>query len=199
VDLRGEGGCRSYNVDVEEIQVEAADFGIRFAARLVDYLPVIVTAGMSVAIASFVAMTPVPAEEEGAGARFAMRIGAVVATILYHAFSESIGGASLGKRLFGLEVVGEDLRPATLLQGWKRSLAFLVDGFFFGMVGYNAMKKSPIRQRIGDGWAKTRVVLRRSLPPALRRPTSIFVFSLLGAIGIASEGFALVQLCTIWF
>jgi uncharacterized RDD family membrane protein YckC len=181
---------------VDEIQVEAADFGIRFAARLVDYLPVMLAGGLSIAVASAIAMTPVPAEESGS---FVLRVGALVATILYHAFSESIGGASLGKRLFGLEVVGEDLHPATLLQGWKRNLAFVVDGFFFGLVGYNAMKKSPIRQRIGDGWAKTRVVLRRSLPPALRRPTSIFVFALLGAIGIAAEGFALVQLCTTWF
>ncbi|HKS21192.1 MAG TPA: RDD family protein [Thermoanaerobaculia bacterium] len=181
---------------MDEIQVEAADFGIRFVARLVDYLPVILAGGLSLAIASAVATGPVPAENDDS---LVIRIGFLVATILYHAFSESIGGASLGKRLFGLEVVSEDLRPATLLQGWKRSLAFVVDGFFFGLVGYNAMKKSPIRQRIGDGWAKTRVVLRRSLPPALRRPTSIFVFSLFGALGIAAEGFALVQLCATWF
>ena len=178
---------------MEDANVEPADFWIRFLARLIDYLPVIVAGGMSVAIVSLFVTARTPG---GLAERFVLRAGALFATVLYHTFSESIGGASFGKRLLGLEVVSEDLRPATLLQGWKRSLAFLLDGLFFGLVGYSAMVKSPIRQRIGDRYAKTRVVRRRSLPPALQRPTPIFVFSLFGAMGIAAEGFALVQFCT---
>ena len=180
---------------MSENDAEPAGFGIRLAARLLDYLPVIVAGGMSLAVGSLFVSIPTAQKDLSLLNRFVLRIGAVVAVTLYHTFSESIGGASLGKRLLGLEVVSEDLGPATLLQGWKRSLAFLLDGFFFGAIGYNAMKNSPTRQRIGDEWAKTRVVLRRSLPPASRRPTRIFVFALFGAMGIAAEGFALVQYC----
>lgn len=178
--------------------VESAGFGIRLAARLLDYGPLIVIAGLSLGVISFFVSTPAADTSERLAERFVLRIAAIVASVLYHAFSESVGGATLGKRLLGLEVVSEDLRPATLLQGWKRSLAILIDGFFFGLIGYNAMKKSELRQRIGDEWAGTRVVLRRSLPPALRRPTLIFAFAFFAAVGIAAEGFALVQIGTNW-
>jgi uncharacterized RDD family membrane protein YckC len=61
-------------------------------------------------------------------------VGGAIAVLCYHTLSEGIGGATIGKRLVGLKVVDESLMPCTLLQGFKRSLAFYYDGLFFGLV-----------------------------------------------------------------
>jgi len=191
---------------VDDENVESAGFGIRLAGRLIDYAPTFVASLMSGVVLAFIAgviaVSRKPPDSEVLDPMMTKSVltvlGTLLATTFYHAFSESIGGASLGKRLLGLEVVDEDLQPATLTQGWKRNLAFFVDGFFFGLVAYNAMEKSPTRQRIGDRWAKTRVVMRRSLPPALRRPTPIFVFAFFGAMGIAVETSIVAYVCSYW-
>lgn len=38
-----------------------------------------------------------------------------------------------------------------------RSLAYYIDGFFFGVVAYSTMSKSPLKQRLGDQWGNTAV------------------------------------------
>jgi uncharacterized RDD family membrane protein YckC len=88
--------------------------------------------------------------------------------MLYHAFSEGVGGASLGKAVLGLRVKSEELRPAGVWRGVVRSLAYYIDAIFFGAVAYSAMSDSRWLQRHGDKWAGTVVVRAASLSPASR-------------------------------
>ena len=118
---------------MDEFPVESAGFGIRAAGRVIDYLvPLlagIVSAGFLAVVAGAIAGATHKSETDvfelmtkGGGLTY---LGSVVATLIYHAFTESVGGASLGKRLFGLEVVSETLGPATLRQTFVRNLVFV--------------------------------------------------------------------------
>jgi len=186
--------------------VEPAGFWIRAAGQLIDYVPTyaaqVVSGGVLAIVAGFVAASAGKTHsvvlDSMVKTSAITYIGAFLATTLYHAFCKSAGGATLGKRLLGLEVVSEELQPATFLQGLKRALGFFVDALFFGLIAYNVMESSDTRQRLGDQWAKTRVVLRRSLPPEARRPTRIFVFVFLGAMGIIVETVVLAHICSYW-
>ncbi len=82
----------------------------------------------------------------------------------YHAISEYMGGASVGKLVCGLRVVGQDLGRMTMRSSTIRSLAFYIDGMFLGAVAYLNMSRSPANQRAGDRWART-IVLKRSHVP----------------------------------
>lgn len=191
---------------MDDLPIESAGFGIRVAGRLIDYLVPMFAGAVSGAFLALIAGVIAGATQRTASQVFETMtksgaltyVGSIVATIIYHSFTESIGGASLGKRLFGLEVVSETLRPATLRQTFVRNLAFFIDGFFFGLIAYNAMEKSPTKQRLGDEWAKTRVVFRRSLAPEQRRDTRVFVFVLLGAIALSAEVLLVTHLCAYW-
>jgi len=187
---------------VDDENVEPAGFWIRGAARLIDWIPNYAAgsiAGLVLALVGgfLTTITKVPLAtwmEEIQDAKIAPFIGGVIGSCLYHAFSESVAGATLGKRLLGLEVVGENLAPATLAQTLKRDVAFFVDALFFGLIAYGHMKDSPEKQRLGDEWGKTRVVMRRSLPPHSRRPTALFICVFLAAMGLAAQTMVLVYL-----
>jgi uncharacterized RDD family membrane protein YckC len=61
----------------------------------------------------------------------------------------------LGKRLLSLQVVQDDgfrCRPRSAI---IRELAFFVDSFFFGVIGYTAMQGNDQHKRHGDWWANT--------------------------------------------
>jgi uncharacterized RDD family membrane protein YckC len=174
--------------------VEPAGFWIRAAGRMIDWIPNWIAGAIAGGVLAFTwgvlkAMNkPVSDWPDTAGNRkILLWIAGVIASWLYHSFSEAVAGATLGKRLLGLEVVSETLAPANLVQTLKRDLAYFVDAFFFGAVAYSHMKDSPEKQRIGDEWGKTRVVLRRSLPPESRRPTALFVCAFLAAVGLAAQ------------
>ena len=83
--------------------------------------------------------------------------------------SAGFHGSTIGKRLLGIQVLNEDGGRCSLTQAAKRSLAFLWDGLFFGLIGIVAMNGDPRRQRNGDDWAGTVVVRRASVPPASQR------------------------------
>lgn len=191
---------------MDEANVEPVDFGIRAVGRLIDYGPTLLAGVVSGAALALIAGAIGGATRRPDSVVFAAMtktspltyLGGLLATTVYHAFSESIGGASLGKRLLGLEVVSENLQPATLLQGLKRDIGFFVDALFFGVVAIHYMNQSPIKQRLGDRWGKTRVVRRRSLPLELRRPTRIFVFVFLAAVALAVETLVAAHLCSYW-
>lgn len=174
--------------------VEPAGFWIRGAGRLIDWIPNYAAGGVAGLVLAFgwgvlKAMNKPISNwpEEIQSAKVLPWIAGMIASWLYHSFSESVAGATLGKRLLGLEVVSETLGPATFMQTMKRDLAFVVDALFIGAVAYGYMKDSPAKQRLGDKWAKTRVVMRRSLPPASRRPTGVFICALPAAVGLAAE------------
>ena len=174
--------------------VEPAGFWIRAAGRLIDWIPNWIAGAVAGGVLAFTwgvlkAMNKPVTDwpDTVQNAKVMPWVAGMIASWLYHSFSEAVAGATLGKRLLGLEVVSETFAPATFVQTMKRDLAFFVDAFFFGAVAYSQMKDSPEKQRIGDDWGKTRVVMRRSLPPELRRSTGLFVCVFLAAVGLAAQ------------
>lgn len=88
--------------------------------------------------------------------------------LTYHVVAETFGGTTCGKLLLDLRVVQQDRTPIALWQGVLRNLWFYVDGLLFGLPAYDSMRRSPLRQRIGDKRARTLVLRRRDVPPELR-------------------------------
>lgn len=103
-------------------------------------------------------------------------IGSLLGSLAYHTICESAHGSTLGKLLLSFVVVQEDGSPCKFRAAAVRSLAYLVDALFFGVVGYFAMNKSPQQQRHGDEWAHTIVCKRSQVQPANLRPGSRFAW-----------------------
>jgi uncharacterized RDD family membrane protein YckC len=78
----------------------------------------------------------------------------------YYVFCESVSGATLGKRMVGIQVVGEDGEPVTIGAAVVRNLLRLVDCLFFYLVGAIFFLTSAKGQRLGDRAAHTLVVRR---------------------------------------
>jgi uncharacterized RDD family membrane protein YckC len=78
---------------------------------------------------------------------------------------EGLHGSTLGKLLLGFVVVQENGVPCRMGSALIRSLAYLVDGLFFGLIAYFAMQKTPQEQRHGDEWAHTIVCRRAQVAP----------------------------------
>jgi uncharacterized RDD family membrane protein YckC len=107
----------------------------------------------------------------------------IVGLMALHTLAEFIHGASLGKLLLGMRVLGRDGHQPTLAGAFLRQLAYPIDAFFFGLVAYRFMSSSRWEQRLGDRWGKTIVVRVGSLPHSHRRSGLQFVLGLgLGSI-----------------
>jgi uncharacterized RDD family membrane protein YckC len=136
----------------------SAGFARRAVARLVDVVVYCVLGGL--AASSFLlwlgaAFTPLPISI----------VALVLMTIPYHAIAESVGGATVGKLLLSLRVVGEDGERPRLRRCVVRNLWMLVDWLpAFGLVAYIAMQHSPQGQRLGDSFGHTLVLQRRDVP-----------------------------------
>ena len=107
-------------------------------------------------------------EKLGEGPLFNIILG--LGAMVYHTCMEGTHGSTVGKRLLGITVIGEEGGPCSLRQGWIRSLSTLIDGILLGLVGLANANNSPQKQRLGDEWADTIVVRTSSLPAALRQP-----------------------------
>jgi uncharacterized RDD family membrane protein YckC len=175
--------------------LEAAGFGIRAGARIIDFVIcnlIAFVSAIGLGIVVVVAATVVQAPVEPVLARlgetgFVGYLAGVLAYVTYHTLSEGIHGSSVGKLVLGLTVVGETEGRCGLRSALVRPLGFFIDGLFFALPAYFAMRDSSIRQRIGDRWAHTRVVRRRSLAPDQRRTTG----RLMGALAAGALGYAL--------
>ena len=89
-------------------------------------------------------------------------------SLAYMSLTEAYwNGQSFGKKLFGIQVVGEDGTPCTLRQALARNILRLVDGFVFYLVGLFLALNSEKRQRLGDRVART-VVVQRKPDPAVK-------------------------------
>lgn len=78
----------------------------------------------------------------------------------YYVFFEAATGATLGKRIVGIRVVGEEGDPVTFGAAVVRNLLRVVDGLFCYLVGAIFALVSDRGQRLGDRAART-VVVRR--------------------------------------
>lgn len=82
----------------------------------------------------------------------------LAAIFLYFALLEGLAGATLGKRVLGIRVVGPEGRRPGLRRGFLRNLLRLVDGLpALNIVGVILILTSPERARLGDRIADTRV------------------------------------------
>lgn len=165
-----------------------AGFWIRAAARLIDtFLGTLLGAfagfagGIVLAILQGLSIIDPGWNSGFAQGRWLLWLMSLVCSVSYHTFSEGVGSTSLGKLICGLRVMSEDSSPCGIKQALIRSLAYFVDSFVFGIVGYYEMTKTAMEQRHGDHWAKTIVVQSQQVPePSRRSGLQIFLGLALG-------------------
>jgi uncharacterized RDD family membrane protein YckC len=121
---------------------------------------------------------------------------ALLGSLAYHVIFTSIHGSTLGKRLLSMVVVQEDGSPCGFKGSLIRELAYFVDAFFFGLIGYTAMQGSAQQQRHGDDWAHTVVCKRSRIAPDNLRGGGRFVVALTFAV-LADAAFMMMGLLLI--
>jgi uncharacterized RDD family membrane protein YckC len=84
----------------------------------------------------------------------------VASVFAYFVVTEAVTGATLGKRMVGIRVVGENGEPITFGAAFVRNLLRCVDALFFYFVGFIFAILSTRGQRLGDRAAHTIVVRR---------------------------------------
>ncbi len=156
-----------------EIQppMSGAGFWVRAGARVIDTIVhnivwYVAAIFVGIAISIYASISGISTSQIFAKSESTSPIGfilALVGTISYHAISEYIHGASLGKLIFKIHVKNDGGQPISLKAALIRSSAYFVDGLFFGLVAYENMKKTPLNQRYGDKWANSVVVERSKL------------------------------------
>jgi uncharacterized RDD family membrane protein YckC len=142
--------------------LENAGIPLRFVAVLLDALIVFFPLGIVLAL-----MTGGGYAESGDGyANAGVNIGGKTFWLLlalgvgYYVMCEAATGATLGKRMVGIRVVGEDGGYLTFGAAVVRNLVRLVDCLFFYLVGGLFALTSKRGQRLGDRAAHTLVVRR---------------------------------------
>jgi uncharacterized RDD family membrane protein YckC len=166
--------------------IEGVGFWPRVGARVIDLIvhSLLGTCtgflfGILLAIAAAIASQPLPlllAKLSGGG--FTLFVLSLLGSIGYQTICEGVHGSSVGKLVLSMVVVQEDGSPCRLGAALTRSLAYLVDALFFGLIGYFAMQKTPQQQRHGDEWAHTIVRKRSQVPPENLRGGGRFVLAL---------------------
>ena len=138
--------------------IENAGVPLRFVAVLLDAVIVFFPAGVIIGLLSGGGYT----ETGGAG----IDVGGKAAWLFlalglgYYVFCEAATGATLGKRIVGIHVIGEDGEQLTFGASLVRNLLRLVDCLFFYLVGAIFALTSQQGQRLGDRAAHTLVVRR---------------------------------------
>jgi uncharacterized RDD family membrane protein YckC len=142
--------------------MENAGVALRFVAVLLDAVIVFFPAGIIIGLLSGGGYT-----ETGKGyANTGIDVGGRAAWLFlafglgYYVFYEAVTGATLGKRMVGIHVIGEDGEHLTFGASLVRNLLRLVDCLFFYLVGGIFALTSPRGQRLGDRAAHTLVVRR---------------------------------------
>ena len=140
--------------------LENAGIPLRFVAVLLDALIVFFPAGIV-----FGLLTGGGYAERGDGyATAGVDLGSTVFWLLvgsgvaYYIVCEAATGATLGKHMVGIRVVGEDGEHVTFGAAVVRNLLRLVDALFFYLVGFLFAIVSTRGQRLGDRAAHTIVV-----------------------------------------
>jgi uncharacterized RDD family membrane protein YckC len=149
-----------------------AGFGIRLGARLLDLLLSVVLAliggvigGIALAIMEGLGHAPENWVQLVGQESYWTYVFGIFGSVLYGWFAEGLGGTTVGKLCCGLSVVQLDGTPCRFGAAGKRNLAYLMDALFFGLVGYESMKKTKLQQRHGDHWGKTVVVKKAVFTP----------------------------------
>jgi uncharacterized RDD family membrane protein YckC len=140
--------------------LENAGIALRFVAVLLDAVIVFFPLGIVVGL-----LTGGGYAQRGAGyANAGINVGGNAFWLLlalgvgYYIACEAATGATLGKRMVGIRVVGEDGEHVTFGAAVVRNLLRLVDALFFYLVGFLFALTSTRGQRLGDRAAHTIVV-----------------------------------------
>jgi uncharacterized RDD family membrane protein YckC len=97
----------------------------------------------------------------------------LLATAAYWILPEWLLGATLGKLALDLRVTTLNGGTISLAQSLKRNVLRALDFFLFPLTGFVTASLTPNRQRLGDLWANTIVVPRKSRQADVRVPPSI--------------------------
>jgi uncharacterized RDD family membrane protein YckC len=146
----------------EKSSMENAGLPLRFVAVLLDAVVVFFPAGVIIGLLSGGGYTETGNGYANAGSNVGGNAGWLVLAFWlgYYVLCEAATGATLGKRMVGIEVVGEDGRQLTFGASIVRNLLRLVDCLFFYLVGAIFALTSAQGQRLGDRAAHTLVVRR---------------------------------------
>lgn len=191
--------------DLEHVQREEAEyldlpgFGVRAGARVIDMainlgigLGAGLMGGIMLVIAELAGVIQPGWDSRIENMGLVENLIGVVMAVSYGAVAEWVGGATLGKAILGLRVLHADgQRRIGMGAALGRNLAFYIDSFFFGLVGYHAMSSSPINQRYGDKWASTRVVRAREMPHHLHSLPRVGMGLALGCVVGMGSGAAM--------
>ena len=158
-------------------------FWPRVAARVIDlvvhYIVTFVGGllfGILVAMAAAIRHTSAATLlQRGTPGDISLFVFTLLGSIMLEAICEGFHGSTPGKLVLGMTVVQEDGTPCRFGSALVRSFAYLIDGLFFGLIGYFNMQKSPQQQRHGDEWAHTVVARRVDVAPQNRRSGGWFV------------------------
>ncbi|MBK7859939.1 MAG: RDD family protein [Archangiaceae bacterium] len=163
----GDGLCpRCRDVTLRPVTSDdVVGFGPRAGARIIDMVAGYVAGTAAGVLAAIVlgilqavgAAQPGWLQRFGHGFVFNLLVG-TVAAIAAHSVATVVCGASIGKALLKLRVVRTDGRRLGVGQALIRESVYLVDAFFFGLVGKSAMDSSSLQQRHGDRLADAAVV-----------------------------------------
>ncbi|HSA98454.1 MAG TPA: RDD family protein [Candidatus Nitrosotenuis sp.] len=177
-----------------QVPVSGAGFWVRAGAQIIDtiihnliWFVAAFLFGIAIRIFSMISGIPTSQIFANAESTSAMAfVLALIGSIFYHAISEYMYGASLGKLIFRLHVKNEHGQPISIKAALIRSCTYFIDALFFGLVAYYNMQTSPRNQRLGDKWAKTVVVERTKLAPS--QIPSGWQFLLAFAVAILVDG-----------
>jgi uncharacterized RDD family membrane protein YckC len=142
--------------------LENAGIPLRFVALLLDGVLVFLPVVVAVALFDGGGYRNHVNGQTNVGLYFSGRalLFLVVFSFGYFIITEAATGATLGKRMVGIRVVGEDGEHITFGAAVVRNLVRVVDALFFYFVGFISAILSSRGQRLGDRAAHT-VVVRR--------------------------------------
>jgi uncharacterized RDD family membrane protein YckC len=156
---RADVPARKPSVSVSQ-SAEYAGLALRFVAVLLDGIIVFVPLFFVVGL-----MSGGGYRESGPGyARAGIDLSGKATLLLlllsfgYYIFCEAATGMTLGKRMVGIRVVGEEGEELTFGASVVRNLLRIVDGLFFYLIGAVFYLASSRGQRLGDRAARTIVV-----------------------------------------
>src|SRR3954451_10589306 len=142
--------------------LENAGIPLRFVAVVLDALIVFLPLALVIGLMSgggyhqeFAGQTNVGINVDGRAFWYLLLLG-----VGYYVICEATTGATLGKRMVGIRVVGEDGEHIRFGSALVRNLLRLVDALFFYFVGFIFALLSKRGQRLGDRAAHTIVVRR---------------------------------------
>ena len=185
--------CRQLGTLRAPSSEDTVGFGPRAGGRIVDLVAGFpagfiggIFAGITLAILEVAGATaPRWAGRLEHGFMFNLLVG-YTAGMVSGGLSTTICGTSLGKLLFGLRVVESSGRRPGFASAMIREAAYIVDSFFFGLVGKAAMDASALQQRHGDRWADTIVVRKDAASEPARASGGRLAAGIL--LGLAAHG-----------